>query len=217
LTTNEKSTNDIALKLRKLWKGTIYIGISGVYIFLLGMVLMFVGLKAALLTFFLIALVQLFRYVAGDVDRLGWVMENKDISGVQEDTRKYQSKMLLLLFSLIQISNLAIIYQTYVVSTKMWALLTFLGILAVELMFRQIRNLNHEIDYELASYGIKDRNAISSGAHSQEVHETSSAKSNEKIDIKLEKLKSMAENGDITQKAYEEIKDRELIKRIMEE
>ena len=217
MTTNEKSTNDIALKLRKLWKGTIYIGISGIYIFLLGMVLMFVGLKAALLTFFLIALVQLFRYVAGDVDRLGWVMENKDISGVKEDTRKYQSKMLLLLFVLIQISNLAIIYQTYAVSTKMWTLLTFIGFIGVELMFRQIRSLNHEIDYELASYGIKDRNPISSGAHSQNMHETSSVKANEKIDKKLEKLKFMAENGDITQKAYEEIKDRELIKRIMEE
>jgi hypothetical protein len=213
----EKSTNDIALKLRKLWKGTIYIGISGIYIFLLGMVLMFVGLKAALLTFFLIALVQLFRYVAGDVDRLGWVMENKEISGAQDDTRKYQSKMLLLLFSLIQLSNLAIIYQTHVISTKMWALFAFFGILAIELMFRQIRNLNHEIDYELASYGIKDRNPISGGANSPMTHENNSAKANDKIDKKLDTLKSMVENGDITEKAYEEVRDRELIKRIMDE
>jgi len=213
----EKSTNDIALKLRKLWKGTIYIGISGIYIFLLGMVLMFVGLKAALLTFFLIALVQLFRYVAGDVDRLGWVMENKEISGAQEDTRKYQSKMLLLLFSLIQLSNLAIIYQIHVISTKMWALFAFFGILAIELMFRQIRNLNHEIDYELASYGIKDRNPISDGANSPMTHENNSAKANDKIDKKLDTLKSMVENGDITEKAYEEVRDRELIKRIMDE
>jgi hypothetical protein len=213
----EKSTNDIALKLRKLWKGTIYIGISGIYIFLLGMVLMFVGLKAALLTFFFIALVQLFRYVAGDVDRLGWVMENKEISGAQEDTRKYQSKMLFLLFSLIQISNLVIIYQTYVISTKMWALFAFFGILAIELMFRKIRNLNHEIDYELASYGIKDRNPISSGANSPMTHEKNSVKANDKIDNKLETLKSMVENGDITEKAYEEVRDRELIKRIMDE
>jgi hypothetical protein len=217
LITKEKSTNDIALKLRKLWKGTIYIGISGIYILLLGMVLMFVGLKAALLTFFLIALVQLFRYVAGDVDRLGWVMENKEISGAREDTRKYQSKMLLLLFSLIQISNLLIIYQIYVISTEMWALIAFFSILAVELMFRQIRGLNHEIDYELASYGIKDRNPISSGANSPNIHEANSAEVKDTLDKKLEALKSMVEHGEITKKAYEEVRDRELIKRIMDE
>ncbi len=85
----EKSTNDITLKLRKLWKGTIYIGITGIYVLLLGMVLVFTGLSPTLLTFFLIALIQLFRCIAGDVDRLGWVMDNKEVSGEQEDARTY--------------------------------------------------------------------------------------------------------------------------------
>jgi len=205
----EKSTNEIALKFRTLWKGTIYIGIGGIYTFLIGMVLIFVGLKAALLTVFFIALVQLFRYIAGDVHRLGWVMENNEISGAQEDTRKYQSSMLLLLFLLIQISNLAIIYQVYVISSTMWVLFTFFGILAVELMFRQIRNLNHEIDYELASYGIKDRSPISNE------YETGLTKERNDIDEKLGKLKLLVEQGSISQKAYEEVRDRELIERIM--
>jgi hypothetical protein len=142
-------------------------------------------------------------------------MENKEISGAQEDARKYQSKMLLLLFSLIQVSNLVIIYQSYRISTGMWALLVFLGVLAVELMFRQIRNINHEIDYELASYGIKDRNPISSGANTHQFNESKSTQVNDDIDKKLAILKSMVEQGYITQAAYEEVRDRQLIKRIM--
>lgn len=184
----EKSTNDIALKLRKLWKGTIYIGITGVYVLLLGMVLVFTGLSPALLTFFLIALVQLFRYIAGDVDRLGWVMDNKEVSGEQEDARTYQSKMLLLLFSIIQISNLAIVYQTYQISTGSWAFLAFIGILAIELMFMKIRKINHEIDYELASYGLKDSSPICQGANAQNFNESKFTKENEEIDKKLELL-----------------------------
>ncbi|MFT6087360.1 MAG: hypothetical protein ACJAWT_000776 [Glaciecola sp.] len=142
-------------------------------------------------------------------------MENKEISGAQEDARKYQSKMLLLLFSLIQVSNLVIIYQSYRISTGLWALLVFLGVLAVELMFRQIRNINHEIDYELASYGIKDRNPISSGANTHQFNESKSTQVNDDIDKKLAILKSMVEQGYITQAAYEEVRDRQLIKRIM--
>jgi hypothetical protein len=142
-------------------------------------------------------------------------MENKEISGAQEDARKYQSKMLILLFSLIQVSNLVIIYQSYRISTGMWALLVFLAVLAVELMFRQIRNINHEIDYELASYGIKDRNPISSGANTHQFNESKSTQVNDDIDKKLAILKSMVEQGYITQAAYEEVRDRQLIKRIM--
>ncbi len=213
----EQSVSDIALKLRKLWKGTIFIGIGGIYVFLLGMVITYVGLKASLLTFFLIALAQLFRYVAGDVDRLGWVMENKDISGEQEDSRKYQSKMLMLLFGLIQSANLAIVYQVYAVSTTSWALLALFGLLAVELMFRKIRNLNHEINYELASYGLKDNNPISSGANRHYVEEVEAPGSKEGIDKKLAKLKSMVEQGQISQEAYEAVRDRELIQRVMDE
>ncbi|NQZ90169.1 MAG: hypothetical protein HRT54_21615 [Colwellia sp.] len=211
----EHSTNDIALKLRKLWKGTIYIGITGGYVLLLGMVLVFTGFRPALLTFFLIALVQLFRYIAGDVDRLGWVMDNKKVSGEQEDARSYQSKMLLLLFSIIQISNLAIVYQTYKISTGSWAFLVFIGILAIELLFMKIRKINHEIDYELASYGLKDRDPICHGAIPQNFNESKFTKENEVIDKKLETLKLMVDKGELTQKAFEEVRDQHLIKRIM--
>jgi hypothetical protein len=63
----------------------------------------------------------------------------------------------------------------------------------------------------------KDRNLISGGANSPSIHETNSVKEKDKIDKKLETLKSMVENGEITQKAYLEVNDRELIKRIMDE
>lgn len=52
---------------------------------------------------------------------------------------------------------LAIVYQCYVTSTAQWAGIAFVVIVAVELMFKQIRKTNHEINYELPSYGLKDR------------------------------------------------------------
>ncbi len=104
-----------------------------------------VGFLGALLTTFLISVVQLFRYIAGDVDRLGWVMTGKNIAdtvtGQGESTQKYQSRML----KLIQTANLAIVYQCYVTSSAMWAGIAFVAFVAVELMFKQIRKTSHDL------------------------------------------------------------------------
>ncbi|NQZ07829.1 MAG: hypothetical protein HRT35_11765 [Algicola sp.] len=219
----EKSANDIALKLRTLYKGTLYIGIGGLYILLLGMMLVYVGFLGALLTCFLICLVQLFRYIAGDVDRLGWVMSNKNISsdsfsGAGDATQTYQSRMLMLLVGLIQIANLAIVYQCYVNSTAKWAGLALVAIVSVELMFKQIRKTNREIDYELASYGLKDRSPVHGAVISnarQPAKVVDKTKANDKIDSKLATLQALVDSGDVTESAFQEVKDRLLIERVM--
>ena len=213
----ERNAADISSKLRRLWKGTLYTGIIGAYIFLLGMFFVHEGWQSALLVLFLICLAQLFRYIANDVDRLGWLMNEMNISEEQSEVKQYQSKMFLLSFSLIQFSNIAIIYKTHSISTA-YLIFVGIGILIIEVTFRQIRNVNQSIDYETASYGIKDSGPITDGPAMQGAKgekEKSLESINEKIDKKIAKLREMAEQGDISQKAYENVRDRELVNRIM--
>ena len=61
-----------ALRLRRLWIGTLYIGIFAIYLLILGLLVVYYGWRPALLSLFLVGLIQLFRYVAFDVDRIGW-------------------------------------------------------------------------------------------------------------------------------------------------
>ncbi|MDH3598620.1 MAG: hypothetical protein OEU26_03150 [Candidatus Tectomicrobia bacterium] len=203
----ENNTTAITLKLHRLWKGTLYIGITGIYVFLLGVLLIYQGWRSTLLVSFLIGLGQWFRYIASDVDRLGWIMSKNEPSEEETKEKKYQVKMLILLFSLIQFLNIAIIYQTYATLAWMWALVVTLAIMIIEIMFGHIRSVNRRIDYDSASYGIKDYGPLTTGAITPKHRE---------IDEKLAKLKHMAEEGEISQKAYEKARDRVLIERIMQ-
>jgi len=198
----------MTIKLRRLWKGTLYIGITGVYAFLVGMLLIYQGWRSALLVLFLIGLGQWFRHIANGVDRLGWIMSKQDPAEAQGEEKRYQSKMHILLFSLIQLLNVAIIYQTYAASTWVWASLVTVAILVVELMFGQVRSVNRRTDYESASYGIRDYSPLTTGA---------SALKHKEIDEKLSKLRKMAENGEISEKAFVRARDRALIERVMNE
>jgi len=175
---------------------------------MLGMLLIFQGWRPALLTAFLIALIQWLRHIASEVDRIGWVMSQSQPSEEETEDRAYQTRMLVLLFVLIQLLNAGIIYQIYVISTCTWALIGALVILVIEVFFLQIRGVNRRINYKSASYGIKDYSPLAAGA---------SALKHKEIDDKLARLKNMAANGEITQKAYEKVRDRALIDRIMNE
>ena len=232
--TQERSLDDISLKLQKLWKGTLYISVIALYILLLGSTLVFFGYKAALLSLFIIAVIQLFRYIASDVDRLGLIIDSNQIeeaSELSEDnqktdqalqeknksiTRQYQSKMYFLLVSLIQIANLGLVYQIYSLSSEKYTLATFLGLLVVELLFRLIRKLNHDLNYEIASYGIKEAHPLSYSADSEWPNNVP-ADTDDRLDRQLAKLKGMAERGEISQAAYEEVRDRELVQRTLNE
>ncbi len=201
-------TTSMTLTLQRLWKGTLYTAIAGSYTFLLGMLLVYRGWRPALLLVFLIGLGQWFRHIASDVDRLGWIMSEKTPSEERKEEKRYQVRMHIMLVSLIQLLNLAIIYQTYALSTWPWAMAVAMAIIIIEVMFGLIRGVNRRIDYESASYGIKDRGPLTTGA---------SALKQKEIDGKLARLKNMAEMGEISQKAYGKVRDRALIKRVMDE
>ena len=202
--------SDISFRLRRLWKGAIYVGIAAIYVLLVGMMLLFRGWRTALLALFLIGLAQLFRHIANEVDRLGWVMEKEESTEDHTDAHRYQAKMLIALFTLIQLANVGIIYQVFVVSSWIPAMIVTGAVLLMEIMFKQIRIVNHRIDYGLASYGINDARPILGGVGTQQ-------RGVEQVDARLAKLKNMAQAGEISQKAYEKARDRALVERVMEE
>ena len=201
----EINADRLTLRLRRLWMGTLYIGIFAVYTLLLGLLLVYFGWRPALLSLFLIGLIQLFRYVANDVDRIGWLLNEDNFEGEKEGIIQYRTKLQYLLLTLILLLNLAIVYQMYLVSRWQQAIGVLIGLILVELMFRQIRATNRQVDYESPLYGLKQPGPI--GTHPE----------SSRLEEKLAKLKQMAERGEISPKAYEKVRDQELIKRVMDE
>ncbi len=185
--------------------GTLYIGIFALYTLLLGLLLVYSGWRPALLSLFLIGLIQLFRYVADDVDRIGWLLSQEHIEGEKEGIIQHRTKLQYLLLTLMLLLNLALVYQVYLVSSWQHAMVLLIGLILVELMFRQIRATNRQIDYKSPLYGIKHPGPIPTGPASSRLEE------------QLATLKQMAESGEISQKAYEKVRDRALIKRVMDE
>ena len=199
------SRSTVALRLRRLWMGTLYIGVFAVYTLLLGLLFVYYGWRPALLSLFLIGLMQLFRYVADDVDRIGWLLRRENIEGEKEGIIQHRTNLQYLLLTVILLLNLAIVYQAYLVSSWQQAVALLFGLILVEMMFMQIRATSRRIDYKSPIYGMKHPGPLTSGPESSRLEE------------KLAKLNQMAERGDISQKAYEKARDRELIRRVMHE
>ncbi len=196
---------NLALRLRRLWMGTLYIGVLAVYTLLFGLLLVYCGWRPALLSLFLIGLIQSFRYVADDVDRVGWLLSQGNVQGKHEGIIQHRQKLRYLLLTVILLLNMTVVYQVYLVSRWPQALVLLSGLIAVEMMLRQIRATNRHIDYRSPVYGIKHPGPFTGGRDPSRLEE------------KLAQLKQMAERREISQKAYGRVRDRELIKRVMRE
>ena len=151
----EINADKLALRLRRLWMGTLYIGIFAVYTLLLGLLLVYYGWRPALLSLFLIGLIQLFRYVANDVDWIGWLLSQENIEGEKEGIIQHRTQLQYLLLTFILLLNLAMASQVYLVSSWQQAIVLLIGLILVAMMFRQIRATNRQIDYRSPIYGIK--------------------------------------------------------------
>ena len=136
-----------ALRLRRLWIGTLYIGIFAIYLLFLGLLVVFYGWRPALLSLFLVGLIQLFRYVAFDVDRIGWQLSQQNIEGETEEIVQRRQKLQLLLQTVILLLNLAVVLQVYFVASWQQVIALLIGLIVVEMMFRQIRNTSRKISY----------------------------------------------------------------------
>ncbi len=207
--------SDIRVRLQRLWKGTLFVGITGGYVLIVSLLFIYHGWRPALLGLFLIILSQFFRYIANDVDRIGWrISKQRQDEGITESTRGYQVRMLYLLVGLVQLQNLALIYQGYVLAGITWTVATLVGLVFIEILYSRVRGVNRRVEFEQASYGFRDKGIFSDGPES--VSPSDKAKK-DKLERKLDRLREMAEKGQISQKAYEKTRDKYRIHRVMDD
>jgi len=204
----------LILKLRRLWKGTLYTASSAVYVAIVAGLFLRHGWRTALLALFLILLAQLLRYIANDVDHIGWVLKTSEATSEKPQASRYQKQLLMVLFSSIQAVNLGLVFDVWLVSRGITTGYVFVGLAACELIFARIRSINRKIEFEPATYGYSDGGILASGP--DRAHPDRYVQPERTEDEKLAILREMAEKGEISRSAYEGVRDQVLIKRVMQ-
>jgi hypothetical protein len=75
------------------------------------------GWSTALLAVFLILLAQLFRYIANDVDHIGWVLRTSEATSEKLQASRYQKQLIMVLFVGIQALNLGLVLDVWPASS----------------------------------------------------------------------------------------------------
>ena len=208
--------SEIRLRLQRLWKGTLFVGVGGTYIALLAGALILFGWQAALLAVFLVLLGQCFRYIANDIDRLGWAMGRDGPSKVEGSaaTRRDQTRLLWILGILVLVPSAALILQAQYLGGGRVALVAGVTLAFVEALYMAIRRVNRRTAFQEASYGLRDRSLFSRGPDDMRALRRTRA---ERVDHQLEQLKAMADDGRISQRAYEKARDKLRVDLVMKE
>ena len=207
-----ESTIQYLTKLRRLWKGTLYIGIVALYVAIVGASLVMVGWLTGLLALGLIGLSQLFRYIASEVDRIGWVLrtENDEEAHI-EQTSSLKRRLFALLTFLVQLPNVALVAHIYTNVLLIWSGVLIVALVVIELLFQEIRRVNRQVAYREASYGFEDRTLPTPGQKSSATQLGQDAV----LKDRLNRLEQLVDEGKITREAYEKARDKYWIRHIM--
>ena len=216
---NADSESQYLIRLRRLWKGTLYIGIVAFYITVVVGSLVLINWQAGLFALGLVGLSQLFRYVASEVDRIGWLLQTQntedDGSRLDEDqdlsTNKLRRNLFRLLALLVQLPNIALIIYVYGNVGMLWSVACVAALALIELMYQEIRRVNRKVAYREASYGFQDRAMFTSD-------QTGGTREGQDAALKdrLERLEQLVDEGKISRKGYEKARDRYWIRHVME-
>ena len=213
-----ESKNQYLTKLRRLWKGTLYIGIVTVYITVVVGSLLLIAWQAGLFALGLVAVSQLFRYVASEVDRIGWLLQthkNDDErssldEGQSHSTNKLRRNLLGLLTLLVQLPNIALIVYVFGYVGMLWSASCLIALALVELMFQEIRRMNRKVAYREASYGFQERSVLRSGHH-----DVTPKGQEAMIEDRLNRLEALVDEGKISRESYEKARDKYWIRQVM--
>ena len=199
--------SEIRLRLQRLWKGTLFVGVGGAYIALLAGALILFGWKAALLAVFLVLLGQCFRYIANDIDRLGWAMADGGESEIEGSAvpKRDQTRLLWLLGILVLTPSAAMIVQAQYLGGGRVALVVGVTLAFVEALYVAIRRVNRRTAFQEASFGLRDKSLFSRGPDDMRaLSRTREAR----VERQLDQLEAMADDGRISRRAYEKACDK---------
>ncbi len=210
---DNESESQYLTKLRRLWKGTLYIGIVASYIAILVATVLLIGWTAGLLALGLLALSQLFRYIASEVDRIGWVIRDQhDAEQQAEGTTSLKRRLFALLTFLVQLPNVTLVVYIYMKIGIPWSVVLVVTLIVIELLYQEIRRVNRKVAYREASYGFQERSMLASGHQGTATHEGQDATLTDRLD----RLEQLVDEGKITRKAYEKARDKYWIRHVME-
>lgn len=218
---------NVEMRLWRLWKGTLVVAAMSAYALLVTLLFLHHGWRAALLALFFIVVSQVFRYIANDVDRIGWNLQRRHDSAGGGDAGmdggdgaasvRYQLRLFWLLVGLAQLLNIVLVGQAFELAGVGRAVATLAGLTFVEVLFSRIRKVNRRVEFQQASYGLSD-GLSSRGALDASTSATAwDAGRLERLQRKLERLKDMAEAGEISQRAYEKARDKALVRSVMDD
>ena len=214
---------DAETRLRRLWKGTLLVGVAGGYALLVALLLVQHGWQAALLAVFFVVVAQVLRYIASDVDRIGWNLSQgrrteAGAPGEQpapsESAVRYQGRLYRGLVALVQVVNVALVAQAFLLGSWDRALATAFALAVIEILFMQVRKVNRQVTFEQASYGFSDRRLLSDGPSADGPWDEAA---NARLQRKLERLREMADAGEISAKAYRRERDKWLVRSVMQD
>ena len=109
----------VRIRLQRLSKGALFVGIVAGYALLLALTLILFGWRPALLAGLVVVVGQCFRHLAHDVERVGLTMSREEEASAPDDaagpgTRRYQVRMFRLFAALTQLPNVVLLGQAFV-------------------------------------------------------------------------------------------------------
>lgn len=205
--------NILLVRLRRLWKGTLYIAVAAIYVGLISATFFGLNWKASLFLFGLIVLSQIFRFIADEVDRIGWVIasESSGDNDAQSASR-YRRWLLLLLVLLIQSPNVALVVFIYQSWTTIAGHVFLALIIVAELLFLEVRHINRSVAFREAIYG----SPLGVLTGTQPSNEPVDRGKDQELEERLRVLEKLASDGKISHQAYEKARDKYWVRRVMD-
>lgn len=211
---SQASRNDSFSLMKRLWKGALHVLAVAGYISLIIGMLVIGSWLAGFVTLGLILLAQSLRYIASAMDRIAYSVSKRNQS--EESPQNSQVSPIfsaIFVWILIQGCNAAIaLYALNLEGSQ--SLVRVLAVLVfIEATYLGLRFVNRRSSYEPASFGIADRNVLRTGPVP---YENLSERERERIERSLQRLKEMADRGDISERAYLRARDKYLVRYVME-
>ena len=199
------------LRLRRLAKGALLVGITAGYALLLGLTLVLFGWRPALLAVFFVLTGQCFRHIAHEADRMGLGLPDATADAAALRARGYHGHMLRLFMVLTQLPNVGLAVQAFVLAGAGWGAAATGGLLIIEVLYVLVRRLNRRTAYEQASFGFREPGPVRNAVALDAAREAGAAE----VERRLEELYVMVEDGRVSYDAYKKACDRYRVRAVM--
>lgn len=200
--------------MKRLWKGALHVlAVAGYIALIIGMLVIGSWL-AGFVTLGLVLLAQSLRYIASAMDRIAHSISRRDQGGGgAPKSRVTPILSAIFVWVLIQGCNAGIALYALNLEGTQSSIRVLAVLVFIEAIYLGLRFVNRRIAYEPASFGIADRNVLRTGPIP---YENLAEREKERIERSLQRLKDMAEKGDISERAYLRARDKYLVRYVME-